>query len=114
MKRIYLAAPYSDPSAEVREQRFLKVSRQANIIMSEGNLVYSPISHGHALGIFGNLPTDFVFWKNHCLSFLKLWAEELHILTLPGWELSFGVSVEIYEAESLCLPIQYLELAEII
>lgn len=113
MKRIYLAAPYSDPSAKIRKQRFLKVSQHANKIIREGHLVYSPISHGHIVGTSGNLPTDFEFWKNHCLSFLKLWAEELHILTLPGWELSFGVSVEIYEAESLCLPIQYLEIAEI-
>lgn len=95
-------------------QRFLKVSQLANYMMSEGSLVYSPITFGHTLATFEALPTDFAFWKNHCLSFLKHWAEELHILTLSGWDCSIGVLAEIQEAKSLGLPIVYVEPTEII
>lgn len=109
MKRIYLAVPYSDKEKEVREQRFLWVTQIANIKMRDGSLVYSPITHGHTIGEFGILPTDFSFWRVHCLSFLTFWAEELHVLTLPGWECSQGVTAEIQEAKLLGLPIIYID-----
>lgn len=109
MKRIYLAVPYSDTQEGTREQRFLWVSQIANHKMRDGCLVYSPITYGHTLASFGNLPTDFAFWKEHCLSFLRLWAEELYVLTLPGWECSCGVASEIKEAKKLGIPIIYID-----
>lgn len=107
-KRIYLAAPYSHPDASVREQRFMAVSERANATMRLGHLVYSPITHGHILGLYGGLPGDFEFWERHCLSFLRRWAEELWVMSLPGWETSRGVLAEMEEAGRLDLPVRNL------
>lgn len=107
-KRIYLAAPYTDPSQTVREHRFSCVSQVAAAMMGKGHLVYSPVTHGHTLGMFGKLPPEFTFWESHCLSFLRHWAEELHVLTIAGWEKSLGVRAEIAEAEALGIKIRYL------
>lgn len=107
-KHIYLAAPYSHPDEDVRSMRFYAVSRRANLIMQRGDLVYSPITHGHILGIFGGLPGDFDFWEKHCLSFLRRWAQELHILSLDGWDKSRGVLAEMEEADRVGLPVKML------
>lgn len=108
MKRIYLAAPYSHPDKDVRTMRFYAVSRRANLIMQRGDLVYSPITHGHVLGCYGGLPADFGFWESHCLSFLRHWAQELHVLALDGWLESRGVLAEMAEADRLGLPAKML------
>jgi len=108
-KRIYLATPYSHRDEKVRTQRFMAVSERANSLMQLGHLVYSPITHGHILGAFGNLPGDFDFWEAHCLSFLRHWAQELHVLALPGWQQSRGVLAEMAEAGRLGLPVWHLK-----
>lgn len=104
-KHIYLAVPYSHPSAEVRERRFMAVSRRAAVIMRRGDLVFSPVTHGHSVGLFGSLPCEFDFWRAHCLSFLRVWAHELHVLGLDGWDKSAGVLAEMEEAERIGLPV---------
>lgn len=109
MKRIYLAVPYTDQFKGVREHRFERVSQVAAGMMLEGHLVYSPVTHGHTLGTFGDLPNDFTFWGEHCLSFLRHWAEELHVLMMPDWDKSSGVQIEIAEAERLGLPVVYIK-----
>ena len=53
---------------------------------------------------FGDLPTDFTFWQHHNRHMLAL-AEELWVLTLPGWEKSVGVAGEISYAAELNKPI---------
>lgn len=108
-KRIYLAAPYSHPDEDVRAMRFYAVSRRASLIMRRGDLVFSPITHGHILGAFGGLPGDFDFWEAHCLSFLRHWAQELHVLALSGWQESRGVLAEMAEAGRLGLPVWHLK-----
>lgn len=105
MKRIYLAAPYSHPDEKVRTERFMSVSRWANVLTREGHLVYSPVTHGHILALFGELPGDYAFWEAHCLSFLRHWAQELHVVSLPGWQESAGVRAEMAEAARLGLPV---------
>jgi hypothetical protein len=106
--RIYLAAPYSHPEYKVRAQRYLYATQAANRLMRRGLLVYSPVTHGHTIGLWGGLNGDFEAWREHCLSFLRNWAQELYVLTLPGWKESIGVAAEIAEAESLGLPVGYV------
>lgn len=106
--RIYLAAPYSHPEHAIRARRYLYATQAANQLMRRGLLVYSPLTHGHTLAALGGLGSDFAAWREHCLSFIRHWAQELYVLTLPGWRDSIGVTAEIAEAESLGLPVGYV------
>ena len=110
-RRVYLAAPYSSDSASVRGWRAGAAGKVAMELILRGHLVYSPISHGHALALQAgcSAPADFAFWRAHCLSFVRLWAELLAVLQLRGWEESAGVKAEIAEARRLGLPVVMLE-----
>lgn len=111
MKRIYLACPYSHPDHTVREKRAGFTTFVAAYLMKNRFLVFSPITHGHAIGSF--LPEEtytWDFWKPHCLSFLTKWTDELYVLALPQWEQSIGIQAEISLARSINLPIQFLEM----
>ena len=105
-KRVYLAAPYSHADKRVRSSRFDIVTKVAQQLMAQGVLVYSPITHGHTLAAAGELPGDFQFWSDHCLSFLRHWAEEIWVLAIPGFDSSIGVQAELEEARKLGLPVR--------
>lgn len=103
-QRTYLASPYTDPDPQLRTARYEAACAAAAAMMCEGALVFSPIAHGHPLAACG-LPVEFGFWRRHCLSFLESWATELCVLTLPGWERSAGVGVEIVTACRMGMPL---------
>lgn len=69
-KHIYLASPYTADDACVRELRYMQACHAAARLMREGHLVFSPIAHSHPLTDF-EIPGDFSFWKDWCLSFLE-------------------------------------------
>ena len=49
-KLIYLAAPYTDPDPEVSALRAAQAAYAAAMLMSRyGFVVFSPITHGHAV-----------------------------------------------------------------
>jgi Domain of unknown function (DUF1937). len=47
---IYLASPYSHPDPLVREARFDAACRAMADLVHAGQIVFSPIVHGHPLG----------------------------------------------------------------
>lgn len=108
MKRIYLACPYSDEDKAIRANRALQASIISAKLMQIGDLVYSPITHGHELCSVCDLPVDFEFWQRHCLSFLENWASDLYVLTLDNWQNSKGVQAEIEFAKSRDINISYI------
>ena len=108
-RRIYLASPYTSPDEDVRISRYGAACLVTAQLSKEGLLVFSPIVHGHPLASYG-LPVGFDFWQRHCLSFLKSWATELCVLTIPGWENSRGVKAEIQFAQERDMPIFLLSL----
>jgi len=100
---IYLASPYS-------------ASPQANFELTEafvaealrsGHPIFSPVVHCHQIALDYNLPGDFEFWKNFNFNMLRA-ADELWVLTLPGWKESKGVDGEVDFARSLGIPIIYI------
>ena len=104
---IYIASPYSDPSAMVREARFRAVCRHAAEMMRKGEHVFSPIAHCHPLAEHG-LPGDWAFWCEYDRAMLSR-CTRLVVLKLPGWDKSDGVKAEIEIAREVGLPVDYQE-----
>lgn len=100
---IYLASPYSkwenkDTAAEI-------VAKAAAILMNDGLVIYSPISHGHAVAKYG-LPYTWEFWKAQCQPMIDA-AVAIIVLQMDGWEDSVGVTYEIEEFKKAGKPIVY-------
>lgn len=102
---IYLASPYSDPDAQVREARFRAACRKTAEMTRDGRIVYSPIVHSHPLSLLG-LPGDWPFWAAHNQRMLRS-SSALAVLQLPGWEESRGIHAEVEIAQALHLPVRY-------
>jgi nucleoside 2-deoxyribosyltransferase len=103
MKKIYLACPYSI----FPEACFIEANRKAAQFMLEGNIVFSPISHGHSITKQESLLNSHEFWMMQNLSFID-WCDELYVLQLPHWETSKGVKTEIEYAIKLGKSIKYI------
>ena len=104
-KRIYLASPYTSPYGNIRESRYVSACSAAAKLMQKGHLVFSPIAHSHSVAKWNDLPVDFDYWQNWCLSFIRHWATHFTILEISGWQKSRGIAVEKALANDLGLPI---------
>lgn len=109
MRRIYLACPYSHTLAHVRTYRYGIATDVAGHLFAAGHAVFSPITHCHPIAELHILPGNFAFWRAYDLSFVDLWATEMMVLTLPGWEESIGVQEEIRRAWERGLPTRLLD-----
>ena len=109
---VYLACPYSDPDPEVRRLRFELANLTTVVLIREGRIVFSPISHSHPLSRLG-LPGDWKFWEPMARAYLKI-CRRVAVLTLPGWENSVGVQRELDIASQLAKPISYLNLDDVL
>jgi hypothetical protein len=106
-KLIFISSPYNNPEPNVMERNFMDVLLFSSYISSQDGVVgFSPIVYGHTLLKVKELPTDWDYWKNFCLTFLDR-ADELIVYMLPGWEESKGVKEEIEYAKSKNLKITY-------
>lgn len=106
MAKIYLAAPYSDSDPAVRKARVDATTRIAAFLMSKGHIVFSPITHGHAVAPhldFAGVKHDHDFWMKQCLPILGC-CDLLVIVPLPGWEISSGIAVEREYASDCNMP----------
>lgn len=104
---VYLACPYSHPVRVVRVARFEVASRVAGRLMSEGLMVFSPISHTHPIAECCDLPGDWEYWEAYDRAFLSV-SHALYVVTIPGWEKSTGVQAEIRIADEMGIPIYYI------
>jgi hypothetical protein len=103
---IYIASPYSDKDPKVSELRYEKVSQCCAELVYAGYIAFSPITYGHTLLGFKEMPGDWTFWNNFCISFLSK-CELMVILTIPGWENSEGIKAEKEYAEQNGIPVIY-------
>ena len=104
---IYLACPYAHADPAVMQQRFEAVTKKAGELMSKGITVYSPITHNHPIQQMFNLPRTWEFWRERDIPFLSA-ADEIWVLTLPGFDKSVGVNAEIDYMRELCRPIVFI------
>lgn len=100
---IYLASPYSAPTPEQREQRFLEACRAAAYLMKHGYVVFSPIAHTHPIAINNELPKGWDFWSRQDGELLKR-MDMVLVLCLEGWSESVGVQAEIALAQKCGMP----------
>ena len=106
-KLIFVSSPYSHPDDKVREENYQKVSKYTAELISKGHVAFSPILYGHnAVNFVPDMPTDWAFWKNFCLTFLSR-CDEMIVYTMEGWDKSRGVKEEIEYANSLGIKIKY-------
>jgi len=102
---IYLASPYTHRDACVRHARFDAACRAAADLVHAGQVVFSPIVHGHPLVRFG-LPTDWAFWQRFDTEHLRRY-DEVIVLQIDGWRESEGVRREIELAAALGKRVEY-------
>jgi hypothetical protein len=105
---VYLAAPYTHPSPDIRRLRVEAANRHAAELMKEGWVAFSPLSHSHSIAKQTELPTGWEFWRKFCETYVGL-SRAVIVLMLPGWQESTGVTAEIALARSLNIPVEYRE-----
>lgn len=106
-ERIYLAGMYSDPEPDVREQRTKRLSVAAGLLMKQGCLVFSPISHSaFIVDHVDGMPSSSEFWLEQCDSYLKHWTTKVLVLPNGNWWESVGVRHEIILAKKLRIPVE--------
>jgi hypothetical protein len=106
----YLGAPYSHPSPVLRAARVAAATSCARHLTSSGIFVYSPLTYAAALGGEGTLTNE--KWLNHCLIFLAS-AKHFAFLQFPGFDVSYGLALELALAKILNLTIISFEPDEI-
>ena len=105
---IYLASPYSHPEPHIRTRRYILARDFTYHHISLGAPIFSPIVYGHQFARDLEAPTDAVSWAPFNRVMLDA-AEEMWILTLPGWEESAGVQAEILHMEQAKTPYKFVE-----
>ena len=96
--KIFLCAPYTNHDPEVVNARVTAINAHAALLMSQGHIVFSPISHSHPIAMENNLPTTFEFWakQNHAMID---WCHLVMVLRLYRWQESKGIADEIRYAK---------------
>ena len=114
MSYFYIASPYSasmkdgsNPSHKCMCARAELVSLYAAWCLSVGDVVFSPIAHGHYLQTLYNLPKTWEFWWEIDRSYLER-AEGLRVYQMDGWDRSVGVQEEIQFSMEKGMPVTYV------
>jgi hypothetical protein len=107
MSFYYLASPYSKyPKGIVAA--FEKICQEAALLVRHQIPVYSPIAHTHPIAIHGDIdPFDHSIWLEADRAFMDA-ACGLIVCQMEGWEVSYGIGVEIRHFEKAGKPIYYM------
>lgn len=107
-KLIYVASPYWHENKDIIENNYRLVSGFVAELCAKGHVAVSVITYGHTILKFADMPDDWEFWCNFCLTVLAK-ADELVVYKMPGWDVSRGVAGEIAFAQEHNIPITYKE-----
>lgn len=108
---IYLACPYTHPSAQVRLERFQFATKAAAALIRQGHIVFSPITMTHPIdiemaGAENTLGSD--FWVAFDETFMER-CDVFVLLPLEGWQKSGGVRREMEFFRAAGKPVLVLE-----
>lgn len=109
---IYLAIPYTYDTAK----SFEIANKVSAKLMSEGHVVFSPISHSHSIAdhLHPNLRTDQEFWMRQDIPMLEK-CDEVYLVYTGDYNLiqnSKGVQQELAKARELKLPVTLYHYSE--
>ena len=107
-KLVYIASPYSHDDDRVRYENYLKVTKIASKVVSSGSVAISPITYGHIIAEHSEMPTDWNFWSDFCLTLLSRCDTILVCNNMVGWDKSRGVKEEIEFAKNNGIKVEYL------
>lgn len=105
MRLFYLAAPFIDENPDRMRSRLEAINEKAADLIAQGQLVFSPITHGRPL--LGKRGVDRTVLLKHGIETLKR-CDVVLVFKLPGWEKSLGVEAEIKAAETFGIPIEFI------
>lgn len=108
-KIIYVASPYSSGVPERVKNNFEVITKYVADLVSIGYIAISPITYGHVLLDYAEMPSDYFFWQHFCIGLLAK-CDCLLVVQMPGWELSVGMADEIKYAKENNIPITYITL----
>jgi len=104
---IYLASPHYHSIPEIVELRAIAARNYTAYLTKQGFPVYSPINHNHWLGV----ELSHEEWMRLDLRILR-YATSVQVLCLPGWQRSKGVKIEKELAQTIGIPIAYIDQTE--
>lgn len=103
---IYMGAPLSHPNRRVMDARVFALNAIVTRLLLQGDLIFSPITHGYPLAAHG-LGTSWECFERLDLALLDR-CDRLHILPFPGWHISNGLGKERGRANETRKPIRIL------
>lgn len=104
---IYLASPYSHPSAQVRKARFNATQSFVAYCYRNRLQVFSPIVYSHQFVQYG-LGTSAGDWDFLNREVME-WCAGIWVLKLEGWQESVGIAEEIRFFQSRGIQPEYKE-----
>ena len=103
---VYVAAPYTHSNPNIVQSRMGALERHLAELSAKGEVSFSPLLMHYCLGKGVELPGDYGFWRNHCLTLLSK-SDILDVLMLPGWNASEGVADEIGFAKAKGITVRF-------
>lgn len=105
---IYLGLPYMHDSPTIMDIRADISDLVARDLANTGKKVYAPISSWHRIATRYGMRCDWEFWQDLDEEFIRC-SNEIHFITLPGWQDSTGVNAETCLAKALDKKIEYID-----
>lgn len=105
----YLASPYWHDDERVRIRRFHDICDYAAILMYRGHNVFAPVAHSHSIAnylTFSYRESAHAFWLQQDLAVLER-CDLMIVHTLEGWDQSWGVAEEYWNAVNWDIPVQF-------
>lgn len=104
---IFVSAPYSHDDKDVVENRVKEVANYCAAQIIEGQTAISPLLFGRTITKYSKFGSDYKTWQKFCEELLYK-CDEMHVLTLPGWNQSAGVIDEIRMATTCSIKVVYV------
>jgi len=103
----YISAPYS--KTDDKDTRMSIVTAYSANCLKRNELIICPLTMGHNFTKYAQLPYDSDWWLKWCFALLIL-CDEMDVLCIDEWEVSYGVQAEIEFANQNNIKVNYIKL----